>query len=87
MPSKRSPGSFSTMKQVMRSSGVRAMSITNEARTPFVTHILVPLTIHSSPSRTALQRRLLVSLPASVSDSEKAARKRPSTMRGRSSSR
>ena len=83
MPPNDEPGSFSTMKQVTRSSGVRANSITSDARTPLVTHILVPLMIHSSPSGTALQRRAPASLPESGSDSENAARKFPSTMRGR----
>ncbi len=41
MPSKRGPGSFSTMKQVMPS-GVTAASATRPARSPLVTHILVP---------------------------------------------
>ena len=66
----------------MRSSGVRTMSMTSEARTPLVTHIFVPFTTHSSPSRSARQRRAPVSLPASGSDREKAARNDPSHMRG-----
>ena len=48
----RGPGSFSTMKQVMPSS-VRAASATSPARSPLVTHIFVPLTTYSSPSRVA----------------------------------
>ena len=75
------------MKQVMRSSGVRANSITIWARMPLVTHILVPLIIHSSPSGSARQRMLRVSLPASGSDNEKADRNDPSHMRGKKRSR
>ena len=67
----------------MRPSGVRAINMTSEARWPFVTQNFVPLTTHSSPSRSALQRIAPVSLPASGSDNEKAARKDPSHMRGR----
>ena len=83
MPPWVGPGSFSTRKQVIRSSGVRASSMTSDARTPLVTHILVPLMTHSSPSGTARQRSAPASLPESGSDSEKAARNEPSTMRGR----
>ena len=57
--------------------------MTRPARIPLVTHILVPFTIHSSPSGTARQRMFCVSLPASGSDRENAARSEPSTMRGR----
>ena len=67
----------------MRSSGVRANSMTSEDRMPLVTHIFVPLTTHSSPSHSARQRRAPVSLPASGSESEKAARNDPSHIRGR----
>jgi hypothetical protein len=70
MPSKRSPGSFSTMKQLMPS-GVRAASATTPARTPFVTHIFVPSTTYSSPSGVARQRSAWVSLPASGSESDR----------------
>ncbi|GIT00785.1 MAG: hypothetical protein CM1200mP26_24970 [Acidimicrobiales bacterium] len=62
----------------MRPSGVRAINMTSEARWPFVTQNFVPLTTHSSPSRSALQRIAPVSLPASGSDNEKAGpRERP----------
>ncbi len=57
--------------------------MTSEDRTPLVTHIFVPFTTHSSPSRSARQRSAPVSLPASGSDREKAARNDPSHMRGR----
>ena len=77
------PGSFSTRKQVIRSSGVLANNITKDARVPFVTHIFVPLITHSSPSFSALQRSAPVSLPASGSEREKAARKEPSHIRGK----
>ena len=70
------PGSFSTMKHVMPS-GVLAASATSSARSPLVTHIFVPLTMYSSPSGTALQRMACVSLPASGSLSENAARRSP----------
>ena len=49
------PGSFSTMKAEMPSS-VRAARATRPARSPLVTHALVPLTTYSSPSRSARQR-------------------------------
>ena len=52
-------------------SGVRAASATTPARSPLVTHILVPATTYSSPSGVALHRKALVSLPASGSDSER----------------
>ena len=83
IPSNDPPGSFSTRKQVMRSSGVRAISMTRDDRWPLVTQNLVPLTTHSSPSRSARHRMAPVSLPASGSDSEKAARNEPSHIRGR----
>ena len=81
MPSNLGPGSFSMMKQVMPS-GVLAARATTSARSPLVTHILVPLTMYSSPSGVALQRRAWVSLPASGSDSEKAPRISPVAMAG-----
>ena len=41
MPPERGPGSFSTMKQVIPS-GATAAKATMLARSPLVTHILVP---------------------------------------------
>src|SRR3954447_19937078 len=49
MPPNDEPGSFSMMKQVMPS-GVFAASATSPARSPFVTHIFVPLRMYSLPS-------------------------------------
>ncbi len=74
-PSNTGPGSFSTMNAEMPSS-VRAARATIPARSPFVTHALVPLTIHSSPSRTARHEMLRVSVPASGSESDSAPRAR-----------
>jgi hypothetical protein len=71
------------MKQVMPS-GVRAASATIEARSPLVTHILVPSMTYSSPSGWALQRRAAVSLPASGSLRESAPLRVPAAMSGRS---
>ena len=69
------------MKQVMPS-GVLAASATTPARSPLVTHIFVPSRMYSSPSGVALHRMACVSLPASGSDSENAARTSPVAMRG-----
>ena len=63
-------------------SSVRAASATMPARSPLVTHALVPLTTYSSPSRTALQEMLRVSLPASGSDSDSAPRRSPAAIDG-----
>ena len=52
------------------------------ARSPLVTHILVPLMTYSSPSGVALHRRARVSLPASGSLSDRDPRSSPVTMRG-----
>ena len=81
MPSKRGPGSFSTMKAVMPSSA-RAASATMEARSPLVTQALLPLRTYSSPSRWARQEMLRVSLPASGSERESAPRRSPDAMAG-----
>ncbi len=81
IPPNVGPGSFSTMKQVMPSS-VRAASATIPARSPFVTHIFVPVMTYSSPSRTARHAMLRVSLPASDSDSERQPRSSPVASRG-----
>ena len=81
MPSKRGPGSFSTMKAVMPSSA-RAASRTMEARSPLVTQALLPLRTYSSPSRRARHEMLRVSLPASGSESESAPRRSPEAMAG-----
>ena len=81
MPSKVGPGSFSTMNAEMPSS-VRAASATMPARSPLVTHALVPLRTYSSPSRCALQAMLRVSLPASGSDSDSAPRRSPVAIDG-----
>ncbi len=58
-------------------SSVRAARATRPARAPFVTHILVPVMTYSSPSRLARQVSALVSLPASVSESDRAPRTSP----------
>ena len=79
----RSPGSFSTMKQVMPSV-VRAARATSPARTPFVTHVFVPVTTYSSPSRSARHFSALVSVPASGSESERQPRISPVASRGSS---
>ena len=63
-------------------SSVRAASATNAARSPLVTQALVPLTTYSSPSSTARQLRLRVSLPASGSESESAPRRSPVAITG-----
>ena len=76
MPPKRGPGSFSTMRHEMPSS-VRTASATMPARSPFVTHIFVPVTTYSSPSSTARHARLRVSLPASASESDRQPRSSP----------
>ena len=76
MPPHVGPGSFSTMKHEMPSS-VRAASATMPARSPFVTHIFVPVITYSSPSRTARHEMLRVSLPASDSDSDRQPRSSP----------
>jgi hypothetical protein len=81
MPPKRGPGSFSTIRHEMPSS-VRTASATMPARSPLVTHIFVPVTTYSSPSRTARHDRLRVSLPASASESERQPRSSPVAMRG-----
>ena len=81
MPSKRGPGSFSTMKAEMPSS-VRAARATMPARSPLVTQALVPLMTYSSPSRSARHEMLRVSLPASGSDSDRAPRRSPVAMVG-----
>jgi hypothetical protein len=81
MPPNSGPGSLPKMKQVMPS-GVRAARATTPARSPFVTHIFVPLMTYSSPSGTALLRRACESLPESGSDREKAPRISPVAMRG-----
>ena len=60
------------MKAEMPSS-VRAASATMPARSPLVTHTLVPLTTYSSPSRAARHEMLRVSLPASGSESDRRA--------------
>src|SRR5262245_15937614 len=83
MPPNFGPGSFSTMRHEMPSS-VRAASATTPARSPFVTHILVPVMTYSSPSRTARHAMLRVSLPASDSDSDKQPRTSPVASRGSS---
>ena len=69
------------MKQVMPS-GVLAARATMPDRSPLVTHILVPSITYSSPSGVALQRRALVSLPASGSDSDRAPRTSPLAISG-----
>ena len=76
IPPNVGPGSFSTMKQVMPSS-VRAASATMPARSPLVTHVLVPLITYSSPSRRARHEMFRVSLPASGSDSDRHPRGAP----------
>src|SRR4051794_29728203 len=81
IPPNFGPGSFSTMKQHTPAS-VRAARATMSARSPFVTHILVPSITYSSPSRTALHARLRVSLPASDSESERQPRISPDASRG-----
>ncbi len=81
MPSKRGPGSFSTISAEIPSS-VRAARATTPARSPFVTHVLVPLRMYSSPSRWARHDRLRVSLPASGSDSDRQPRRSPVAMVG-----
>ncbi len=63
-------------------SSVRAARATSPARSPLVTHALVPLTTYSSPSRSALQAMLRVSLPASGSESDSAPRRSPVAMTG-----
>src|SRR3546814_4742184 len=63
-------------------SSVRAARATTEARSPLVTHALVPFRTYSSPSRTALQERFLVSLPASGSDRDRAPRLSPVAIDG-----
>ena len=69
------------MKHVMPSS-VRAASATSPARSPLVTHIFVPVITYSSPSRTARQEMLRVSLPASDSESDRQPRSSPVASRG-----
>ena len=69
------------MKHEMPSS-VRAASATMPARSPFVTHIFVPLITYSSPSRTARHAMLRVSLPASDSESDRQPRSSPVARRG-----
>ncbi len=64
-------------------SSVRTARATTPARSPLVTHIFVPVTTYSSPSRTALHERFRVSLPASDSESERQPRISPVAMRGR----
>ena len=81
MPSNVGPGSFSTTNVEMPSS-VRATSATSAARSPLVTHALVPSTMYSSPSRTALHEMLRVSLPASGSDNDRAPRRSPVAIDG-----
>ena len=56
-------------------------------RSPLVTHIFVPSRMYSSPSGVALHRMACVSLPASGSDSENAARTSPVAIFGSSSLR
>ena len=80
MPPNDGPGSFSTMKHVMPSD-VRAASVTKPARSPLVTHVLVPSSTYSSPSGVALQRSDRVSLPASGSDRDRQPRNSPVAMR------
>ena len=63
-------------------SAVHAARATTLERTPLVTHILVPLSTHSSPSRSARQRICRVSLPASASDNDSAARCAPLAIGG-----
>ena len=63
-------------------SSVRAASATTPARSPLVTHALVPLSTYSSPSRRALQAMLRVSLPASGSDRDSAPRRSPEAIAG-----
>src|SRR6266568_150337 len=70
IPPNFGPGSFSTMKHVMPS-GARAAKVTRLARSPLVTHILVPSITYSSPSGVALHRSACVSLPASGSDKDR----------------
>ncbi len=81
MPSKVGPGSFSTTKVEMPSS-VRAARATMPARSPLVTHAFTPSRTYSSPSRTALQEMLRVSLPASGSESDRAPRRSPAAICG-----
>jgi len=77
----------STMKAVMASwlravtsSDVLANTVYQSAcTTPEIQH-LVPLITHSSPSRTALVRMPMTSLPACGSERQKAARLDPSAM-------
>ena len=52
------------------------------ARSPLVTQVLVPLTIHSSPSRVTRHEMLRVSVPASGSESERAPRFAPAARSG-----
>ena len=56
---------------------------TSPARSPFVTHIFVPLTTYSSPSRTARVRIACTSEPHSGSVIENAPRSSPVAIRGR----
>ena len=83
MPPCARPGSFSTMKQLMPS-GDLAASATTPARSPLVTHILVPFRTYSSLSGVALHRSDLVSLPASGSDRDRQPRTSPVASGGNS---
>src|SRR5262245_563353 len=75
------PGDFSTTNALIPSS-VRAASSTSDARSPFVTHVFVPLTLHSSPSRSTRHEMLRVSVPASGSDNDSAPRLEPDASSG-----
>src|SRR6266540_162671 len=74
------PGSFSTNSRDMpryggsASGSVLHSSTTRPARSPFVTHIFVPVTTYSSLSRTARHWMDCTSDPAPGSDIESAAR-------------
>jgi hypothetical protein len=58
------PGASVGTRKWLNFSPVRTSRIANPASAPLISHILLPLMIHDSPSRTAIVRMLCRSDPA-----------------------